>query len=138
MRRSLHVLLIGAILPGVLLPGPIAICLCAEINCPQSAACCAESETTKSCCSRHAGPRSTQTHGAEFQGRQTCLGCMVLAPEKHQTPRPQIQVPELPELAHAAPSFTLELAPAPTAPAPFAHATSHAPPDIPRTLPLLI
>jgi hypothetical protein len=138
MRRSLHVLLIGAILPGVLLPGPIAICLCAELSCPQAAACCAESVITNSCCARDAGPRPTQTKGAEFHGRQTCLGCVVLAPEKHQTPRPQVQASDLPDLAHAAPSFTPELAHAPTAPAFFVHPKSHEPPGLIRTLPLLI
>src|SRR4029077_11103555 len=109
MRRSLHLLLIAAILPGVLLPGPIAICLCATINCSQTVACCAETVNAKPCCARHGAPRSTQPHGAQFQGKRTCLGCMVLAPEKHQTPRPQVQASDLPDFANAAPSFTLEL-----------------------------
>jgi hypothetical protein len=138
MSRLANLLVMVAILPGVVLPGPVAICLCAAMSCVECDGCCVE-PAPKSCCSAHAARQdcSRETNPG-FVARKACAGCLQLAPEKHQSPRPQVQSHELPDFAPDSvvaqlpvPRFAVTLAP-------LARATSHAPPDELRSLPLLI
>lgn len=140
MRRTAHLLLILLILPGVVLPGPIAICACAAISCVDCEGCCKPPAAPKSCCAGHAAVRSEQSRDARptVGAKKSCLGCFDLAPEKHETPRPETQGHDLPDFAHIAFGGVVALAPPSVVVAPTARPTSHAPPGDIRTLPLLI
>jgi len=139
MRRLAHLFVMAAILPGVVLPGPVAICLCAAMSCAECDGCCVQPATPKSCCAAHASssgcPRDAKP---AFAARKACVGCLHVAPEKHQTPRPQAQAHELPDFAHATFVALPPLALVAIRPATPARPTSHAPPDELRSLPLLI
>src|SRR5688572_16354452 len=138
-RRSAHLLLILAILPGVVLPGPIAICACAALSCSGCEGCCAPAKAA-SCCGAHAeSDAGTRENSPKLASHTECVGCLQLAPEKHQTPRPQTQGHLLPDFADA--TFVVEVVAAGfvlDATATMARPTSHAPPDELRSLPLLI
>jgi hypothetical protein len=139
-RRLAHLLLILAILPGVVLPGPIAICACAALSCVGCEGCCTPAATTAPCCGGHAASDET-THetSPKLASHKACVGCLQLAPEKHQTPRPQTQGHLLPDFAHE--TSVVEVIAAGLvldATATMARPTSHAPPDELRSLPLLI
>jgi hypothetical protein len=139
MRRLAHLFVILAIVPGVVLPGPVAICLCAAMSCAECDGCCVQPTPPKTCCAAHAAS-SGCSHDAKpgFVARKACAGCLHLAPEKHQTPRPQAQSHELPDFAHLSCGALPPLALAAITPAPLSRPTSHAPPDGLRSLPLLI
>jgi hypothetical protein len=138
MHRLAHFFVMLAIVPGVVLPGPVAICLCAAMACAECNGCCVQPTPPKTCCAAHAASNCAHDAKPGFIARKACAGCLHLAPEKHQTPRPQAQSHQLPDFAPAAFVALPALAPVAIARAAVARPTSHAPPDELRSLPLLI
>jgi hypothetical protein len=138
MRRGAHILLICAILPGVLLPAQLALCVCAAIGCDgcPGAAPAASSHPAgcaARCCARH------QDHDrAMLSDRKHCRGCLVVAPAKPVTPRPEPGVHAPDFAAPAADALAIVIAPAPAAHETSTPARALWPPGEARSLPLLI
>lgn len=146
MRRAIHLLLICSILPGVVLPGQVAICLSAVIIRAPHEGCCAHKAASavlagRSCCAAHrpAYADKQATPRVVIGDLKPCRCCVVLSPEKHVTPRPEVQGNDQPDLLPAAHDVgAAEILLLPITVEIVAHPTSHAPPDWARSLPLLI
>lgn len=142
MARALHLLMIVAIVPGIFLPAETPFCFCDAIGCRACGSCCdltAGPPTPDDHCAACCGATSERSQGPQWTERAPCRGCVVLSLEKREASQPRILGDDLPELALILAPATREtdcarerafvLAP---------RATSHAPPDLARSLPLLI
>jgi hypothetical protein len=140
MRRALHLFVIAAILPGVILPAQAAFCFCAAIACDLGGSCCdangscfsapADAATT-SCCETHQDPVPSASQSTR------CRGCVVVVSHKPtSTHTHKHQVDLAPPPCATASMSRLHLDDVVVAPPP--RPMSHAPPDTPRNAPLLI
>jgi hypothetical protein len=143
LRRALNLLLISAILPGILLPGQTAVCLCAALSCVECHGCCAPvqktSQPARSCCAAHQCASQSIEHDAVFASHKNCQGCFVLAPDKQATANPEVRGKNRPEIAPVVHEVLVVVEPVPSVSCEASlRPTSHAPPGTLRSLPLLI
>jgi hypothetical protein len=139
MQRGVHILIICAIFPGVILPGQTALCLCEAVACSECRCCAPRDAAPKACCRAHRSTCGESGRSRSSIGEKSaCHGCVVLTPHKQTTPKPE--PPErdaMPLVAAPVESLALPHAPAATR-APLRQPPSHAPPGEWRFAPLLI
>jgi hypothetical protein len=137
MHRAVHVFLILAILPGVILPGQTTLCLGAAIACGGCSVQRCGSEAAgaelRPCCRKHTPAKLT------LSAKRACHCCVVLTPHKQTTPKPASRSGDAMPVASLPPVVpTIAILTAIPSRESMPRATSHAPPGAARLFPLLI
>jgi hypothetical protein len=145
MRAALHLLVLCALAPGMLLPASTALCFCSALDCGACAGCCqtplgapACDDSADACCSsdRASGP---STDGPRIGARQHCRGCVLLEAARQETTRPRAHDDGRPEFLLPAASIEVCAATAAwSSSAPEPEPLGNAPPDRARSFPLVI